>query len=183
MIEDYLVPGAYQVTTAPKKLYDAVPASSPITLVGSAPSTAFKCEVTVSASGSHTDCVGRVTIGSENFDFLAAGTKRSTVNLSALPIVTYANLDCKITIECIDSGGAPIQTETLTAILTLIEPHTSGIMNAQGIWTSINDTQIFSDTELAINDIVRKGTKDYRIKKVDENDMLGDEVEYYTYLA
>lgn len=184
MIEDYLVPGAYRVTVAPKALYDAVPASSPIALVGSAPSTAFRCRAKVTSVAGHTDCTGTLTIGTETLSFSASGiAKTTTVSLSALPIVTYANLDCQITIECIDSGGAPILTETQTAILTLIEPHTSGIMSPQGIWSSINDTQIFSNTELAIGDIVRKGSKDYRIKKADENNMLGAEVEYYTYLA
>lgn len=184
MIEDYLVPGAYQVTTAPKKLYDAVPASSPITLIGSAPSTAFRCKAKVTSVTGHTDCAGTLLIGTETLTFSASSTtKQTTANLSALPVVAYANLDCKITIECIDSGGAPIMSETLTAILTLIEPHQSGIMSPQGVWTSINDTQIFSNIELAIGDIVRKGSKDYHIKSMDENDLLGAEVEYYTYLA
>lgn len=183
MIDAYLAPGAYLVTTAPQKLYDAVPTASPLVLVGSAPSTAFRCRVALSAVAGHTDCAGTITIGTETFTFLQAGSKQTTVNLSALPVVTYANINCKVAIECINSGGAPIQVETTTAILTRIESHQSGFLNAQGIWTTINDTQIFSDTLLAINDVVRKGTKDYHIKQIDENLGLDDEVAFYTYLA
>lgn len=182
MIDAYLTAGAYLVTSAPQKLYDAVPPSSPLTLVGSAPGTVFRCKVTLSAVTGHADCAGTITIGTETFTFLQAGAKQTTVNLSVLPVVTYANIDCKVTIEC-NSGGAPIQVETTTAILTRIEPHQSGSMTAQGVWASINDTQIFSDTLLAINDIVRKGTNDYCIKQIDENLGLDGEVVYYTYLA
>jgi hypothetical protein len=183
LIDMYLTTGAYKVTTAPKELYDAVPPTSPLTLLGSAPSTAFRCKVTVSVATGHTDCAGTITLGTETLTFLQAGTKQTTTNLSALPVVTYSGLDCHVLIECINSGGAPIQVETTTAIMTRIEPHQSGHSDASGIWTTINDTQIFSDTLLAVNDIVRKGTKNYTIKQTDDNEGLGGEVEYYTYLA
>ena len=184
MIDLYLTSGASMVTYATKVLYDDVPLVNPFPLVGSAPSTSFRCRVKATSVAGHTDCSGTITIGSETFTFTTCGQmKVTTVNLSTLPVVTGVGLDCKVTIECIDSGGAPIQVETTTSIMTRIEPHQSGHSDASGTWVTINDTQIFSDTLLAVGDIVRKNGRNYTIKQIDENEGLGGEIEYYTYLA
>lgn len=182
MIEDYLAAGAYKVTKAAHCLYNAASATT-LTLTGTLPSVSFRCSVRLYTATGKTDCAGRVTVGSENLDFLAAGKKITTTILTALPSVTTQNLSCMIEILAIDSGGAPIETETLTAIDTRIESHSSLIPTANGLYTVVQDTQIISNTLLAVNDVVRKGTTDYIIKKADDNPDLGQESDFYTYLA
>jgi len=184
----YLSPGAYRVTNGPVILYSGL-SSGALTLPGAWPANGSKLYIVASAIVGHANCgsvgtPGLVTInGGTPISFIQAGGKTSTVSLTAKPAIVTANMDCHLEITVRDSGLAPITAETQTAIKTRIEPHQSGHSDASGIWTTINDTQIFSDTLLAVGDIVRKGTKDYHIKQMDENTGLGEEVEYYTYLA
>lgn len=183
MIDLYLSPGAYRVTNGPVILYSGL-SSGTLTLPGTWPTNGSKLSVTASAITGHADCAGTVTInGTEIITFIQAGKKTSTVSLTAKPTIVTANLDCNLVITVLDSGLAPITAETQTAIQTRIEPHQSGHSDASGVWTTINDTQIYSDTLLAIGDIVRKGTKDYHIKQIDENPGLDGTNEFYTYLA
>jgi len=183
MIGDYLTAGAYKVTKGPVTLYSGLSSGS-LTLTGTWPANGSKLAIVASAITGHVDCVGTVTInGSEVITFTQAGRKTSTVSLTSKPTIVTTNLDCNLVITVLDSGLAPIQSETQTAINTRIEPHQSGHVDASGTWTTINDTQIFSDTSLVVNDVVRKNTRDYTIKQVDENLDLGGEVAYYTCLA
>jgi hypothetical protein len=109
-------------------------------------------------------------------------TKITTVSLTAKPNVTSSGLDCHCHITVIDTGGADVVAETLTAINTRIESYQSGFYNSQGIWTK-TDSLILSDTSLSIGDIVRKGAQNHIIKKADDNPDLGQESDFYTYLA
>lgn len=182
MIDVYLVPGAYRATTSAHELYDGL-SSTTLTLTGTLPSVAFKCLVRLYASGSHTDCAGTVTIGTETLTFTVAAKKITTTLLTALPTITTSNLDCCIEITCLDTQGAIITAETLTAIDTRIEPVTQRIQLSSGEWSNQIGVQIFSDTELNVGDVVRKGTHNYKISFVDEDTGLGGEVLFYTYLA
>jgi hypothetical protein len=183
MIGDYLTAGAYKVTKGPVTLYSGL-SSGALTLTGTWPANGSRLAIVASAVTGHTDCAGRVAInGTENIDFLVAGRKTSAASLPALPTIVTTNLDCNLVITVLDSGLAPIQAETSTAINTRIEPHQSGHVDASGAWTTVNDTQIFSDTMLNVGDVVRKSSRNYTIKQVDENLDLGGEVAYYTYLA
>jgi len=187
MIDDYLTPGAYKVTKGPVTLYIGLSSGS-LTLTGTWPANGSRLAIVASAITGHTNCgselvPGTVTINGTAISFKQAGRKTSTATLTALPTIVTANLDCNLVITVLDSGLSPIQTETSTAINTRIEPHQSGYIDASGTWTTINDTQIFSDTSLVVNDVVRKNTRDYTIKQVDDNPDLGGEVAYYTYLA
>jgi hypothetical protein len=85
-------------------------------------------------------------------------------------------------ITVIDTGGVDILAETLIAIDTRIEAYNSGFYNSQGVWTKTNSL-ILSVTELQIGDMVRKGTKDYKIQNAEDNPDLGQESDFYTYLA
>jgi len=183
MIEDYLNQAAYRVVSSTKELLNAVPPSIPVTLTGAAPAVAFKCRCKVAASGTHTDLVGHLYINAEDLNFISGvTTKQSTTLLTSLPVVTYLGLDCSILVECLDSGGADIKAETLTAIAIRLEKYDSGYYNASGVWTK-TDTQILSQTLLSIGDKVRYGGKDYTIRKVEDNTDLGGETEFYSYLA
>ena len=181
MIDDYLAAGAYLVAKAAVSLFDGTITASPT--IGSWPTgITGRCKVIISSVTGHTDCAGTITIGSETLTFTQAGTKQTTVNLTAKPTVTSAGLDCHCHITVIDVAGADVASETLTAINTRIEAYNSGFYNSQGIWTKTNSL-ILSTTELQIGDIVRKGTRDYRIQNAEDNPDLGQESDFYTYLA
>jgi hypothetical protein len=183
MIDLYLTSGAYKVTKGPVTLYSGL-SSGALTLTGTWPVNGSRLAIVASAVTGHADCSGTVVInGSETITFTQAGRKTSAVSLVALPMIVTTNLDCNLVITVLDSGLAPTQVETQTAINTRIEPHQSGHSDASGAWTTVNDTQIFSDTMLNVGDVVRKSSRNYTIKQVDENLDLGGEVAYYTYLA
>lgn len=181
MISDYLAAGAYLVTKAATSIFDGTLTASPT--IGAWPSgVTGRCKVVLSSVSGHTDCAGSITIGTETLTFSQAGTKITTTNLTAKPSVSSAGLDCHCHITVIDTGGADVLTETLTAINTRIESYQSGFYNAQGVWTK-TDSIILSDTDLSVNAIVRKGSRDYIIRKAEDNPDLGQESDFYTYLA
>ena len=181
MIDDYLAAGAYLVTKAAASLFDGTLTASPT--IGAWPTgITGRCKVIISSVTGHTDCTGTITIGSETLTFVQAGTKQTTISLTAKPTVTSSGLDCHCHITVIDVGGADVVAETLTAINTRIEAYNSGFYNSQGVWTKTNSL-ILSTTELQIGDIVRKGTKNYRIQNAEDNPDLGQESDFYTYLA
>ena len=181
MIDDYLCSGAVLVTKSPVSLYDGT--SSATFTLGTWPSgKTGRLKITISSVAGHTDCAGSITAGSETVTFTQAGTKQTTTNLTSNPVITSTGLDCHAHITVIDTGGADILTETLTTINTRIEAYNSGFYNSQGVWTKTNSL-ILSTTELQIGDIVRKGTKDYKIQNAEDNPDLGQESDFYTYLA
>ena len=173
---------AYILTYANHVLYDGIPTVSPIVLAGTAPTTVFKCVVTISSVPDHTDCTGRITIGSENLDFLAAGTKRSTVDLSVLPIVSYLNLNCRVRIEAVNSGGAPIIDETATATKIQHESTTSGFYNAQGQWTVYSGSYAMCKDPATTADKLRYNGVDLPITKVDTEKWFSKILYYIFYL-
>jgi len=101
------------------------------------------------------DVVGTVTIATETITYTVAATKTTTVSLTSLPAVSYANIDCKITIKCINSGGAPLFIETETNLPCKIEVKTKNIPSPTGGWTSIQATEMQARGTFAIDDIVK----------------------------
>ena len=181
MIDDYLAAGAYRVTKSPVSLYDGT--SSATFTLGAWPSgKTGRLKITISSVTGHTDCAGSITAGSETVTFTQAGTKQTTTNLTSNPVITSTGLDCHVHITVIDTGGADLLTETLIAINTRIEAYNSGFYNSQGVWTKTNSL-ILSTTELQISDIVRKGSRNYKIQNAEDNPDLGQESDFYTYLA
>ena len=176
---------AYLVTTAAASLFDGTITASPTISLWPTGITG-RCKVVMSSVIGHTDCVGSITIGSETLTFPAGMTppmtKQTTISLTAKPTITSSGLDCHCHITVIDVGGADVTAETLTAINTRIEAYNSGFYNSQGVWTKTNSL-ILSTTELQIGDIIRKGTRDYRIQNAEDNPDLGQESDFYTYLA
>jgi len=181
MIDDYLASGAYRVTKAAATLHDAT-STATFTLSTWPSGVTGRLKIIVSSKTGHTDCVGTITAGSETIEFKQAGTKTTTNNLTAKPAATSTGLDCHVKIVVVDTGGVEILEETLTAIDTRIEAYNSGFYNAQGVWTKTNSL-ILCKTELQIGDIVRKGTRDYKIQSAEDNPDLGQESDFYTYLV
>ena len=173
---------AYLVTSATKELYDAVPASSPITLTGTAPTGQFKCRCKVSASGTHNDMVGHLYINAEDLNFTSGvTTKQSTTLLTSIPLVTYSGLDCSVLIECLDSGGAPIMAETLTAIKIRFEPTSKMYMSTAGAWTQSQAYAMVVNSTIGINSKIRYSSIDYTVKQVEALNWL-DGTELYRIL-
>lgn len=185
MIGDYTNTSAYLVEESVKELYDGVPASRPLTISATPPTVNYRCQVTLSAVTGHTDCAGSITVGSDTLTFSAAGKKicTTTITASTKPAVTFTGLDCNILIECIDVGGQPIYSESLTAINVRLEPHQSSLQQPNGTYTKITDTAIYSTTALAVGDTIRINSTDYTLKQVDPEYDLGGEIEYYSCLA
>jgi hypothetical protein len=178
MIENYLNQSAYKIVKGNYTLFSGTSASS-LVITSTAPSIPFRLKIT--ASG--TDCAGTITVnGSETLTYVIAGTKTTTTVLSALPTITTANLDCTITITCLDAAGAPIQGETLTPIMIRLEAYQSGFWNAEGTWTKADD-QVFCKTLMSVGDIIRCNSIDHTIVKVEDNPNLGGISEFYTYLV
>lgn len=101
------------------------------------------------------DVAGTVTITTETITYTVAATKTTTVILTSLPVVTYANLDCKITIKCINSGGAPLYIETETNLPCKIEIKSKSVPRPEGGWTSIQSTQMQARGTFAAGDLIK----------------------------
>jgi hypothetical protein len=168
------------VVSAAKQLYNGQTAAS-LTMTATALAEAFRVAVTLSPTTGHTDVVGSVTVGSEVLTFTAATRKTTTTLLSARPVIPTSGLDCNILVECINSGGAPIYSETTTAIKILLETNQGGFYDAQGAWIKTDDL-IMSETLMAVGDRVRVGSTDYIIRKVfGANNLDTHAIDHYEY--
>jgi len=164
---------AYLVTKAPSSLFDDTITAS-LTLAAWPTGRTGKLKVTVSAVAGHTDCAGTVTLGTETLTFVAAGTKLTTVNLTANPAASSANLDCHLHITVVDTGGADIMVDTLTAIDINFTDEQEYYSQAIGGFAK-RPAQAITDNETAeVGDVVRIGTIDYPVKAVHvKKDRLG----------
>jgi hypothetical protein len=175
MISDYLSQSGYRVTKAHHVLFDGLSGATLI-LTGSLPSVAFRCLVALYTAGAHTDCAGSVVVGSETLAFAAAGKKITTVNLSALPTITTSGLNCMVLVEAITTGGAPIQTETQTAIDCRFQNTQKNFQNQEGQWTQSQAVAYVSDSSFEIGSVFSQGGYDYQIAQVSaHSDLDGEE--------
>ena len=182
MIGDYTNTSAYLVSKAIVELYDGVPASSPLTISATPPTVAYRFRATVTSVTGHTDCAGTLFIGSDSLSFSASGqTKQCTTQMAAniKPTVSYSGLDCNILIECLDVGGQPIYTETLTPINVRLDPHQTAIQQENGTWIRLTDTAIITETALVVGNTIRINNTNYNIKHVDPVYDLGGEIDHY----
>ena len=167
MIGSYLNQDAYRVLVSNWVLYNDEPASSPITLTGDLPSVSFRCRAKVSSATGHTDCAGTLTIGTETLTFSATGqTKITTVNLSALPTVTYSGLDCTILIEAIDSAGAPLRIETAKEVSCRFQDTQKSFRDAQGNWSLSSAIAYVNEPEFVIGTKISYDGYDYDIAQI-----------------
>ncbi len=162
---------AYLVTKATVSLFDGALTASPT--IGSWPSgITGRCKVTISSVTGHTDVAGTITIGSEALTFTQAGTKQTTVNLTAKPTVSSSGLDCHCHITVIDTGGADVMAETLTAIKIRFEPTSKSYMSATGTWTQSQAYAMVVNSAIKINDIIRYNSIDYPVKQIEAFNLL-----------
>ena len=165
-IDDYLNQKAQKKTSVLWTLYNNLSAA-PLALTGTAPAVTFRCKITLSASGAHTDCAGTVTVNAEVITFTVAATKTTTTNLTALPTITTANLDCNVKITCIDTGGADIYQHSYADFLCRWEDVAVMFLNSAGAWTQSN-AKVIAKTVYAVGDFLRKDgtTTEYAIKQM-----------------
>jgi hypothetical protein len=166
MIDDYLNQVGEKKTSVLWQLYNNLSAPSPLVLTGAAPAVTFKCKITLSVSGAHTDCNGSVTVNAEIISFTQAGTKTTTTNLTVLPAVTCQNLDCQVKITCIDTGGADIYQHSYADFFCRWEDVNVLFMNNLGAWTQSN-AKVVCKEAYAVGDYLRKDgtTTEYPIKQ------------------
>lgn len=145
---------AKKVTKTAATLFSGNSAAT-LTLTGSWPANGSKLKIVASSVTGHTDCVGVVTVNSENVTFTQAATKTTTTNLTALPTITTSNLDCYLTITVLDSGLAPIYTSTETDLPCTIKLVSRGVQAADGTWTSVKSTELRARGTFSIGDIIK----------------------------
>ena len=164
-ITPYLKQSCYKVTKANHILYSGLSAAT-LTLTGTLPTVGFRTAVTLSSTTGHTDCAGTVVVGGETLTFTAAGKKLTTTNLSALPVITTANLDCTVLIEAITTGGAPIIKETQTAIYCRLQNTQKSFLNPSGEWAQSAAIAYTNDSALVIGAELLVGSTYYNIAQV-----------------
>jgi hypothetical protein len=165
-----LIDDALKIVRANHVLYSGLSGSgAALVPTGALPAVPFRCEVTVSSTTGHADCAGSVTVGSETLAFAAAGKKKSTVNLTALPTITPSGLDCNILVEAISPGGAVLQQETSTAIKIRMKSKSKSIPSPAGGWESIRESYALSRASDAVakGDIIRYGGQDYIVSAIE----------------
>lgn len=160
---------AYLVTKAAHSLYNAASAAT-LTLTGTLPSVAFRCSVRLYTATGKTDVAGTVVVGSETLTFTVAGKKTTTNLLTALPVVTTANLNCMIEILAIDSGGAEIQKETVTVIDIKFKDDTEYYSQAIGGFVKRPAHCTTDETASQIGDVIRYAGVDHVIKAIHPTD-------------
>ena len=161
---------AYLVTKTAVSLFDGTLTASPT--IGSWPTgITGRCKVIISSVTGHTDCVGSITIGSETLTFPAGLTppitKQTTVSLTAKPTVSSTGLDCHCHITVIDTGGADVMVETLTALKIRFEPTSKMFMNTTGSWTQSQAYAMVVNSTIKINDIIRYNSTSYPVRQIE----------------
>lgn len=130
---------AKKVTKAVAILFDGNSSAS-LVLTGAWPTNGCRLKIVASSVTGHTDCAGTVTVNSEVITFTQAATKTTTTDLTALPTITTANLDCHLVISILDSGLAPIYLSTETDLPCRIYLKRKSIPAPEGGFTSIQET-------------------------------------------
>lgn len=160
-----LTDSASLVTKAAASLYDGT--SSATFTLGTWPSgKTGRLKITISSVAGHTDCAGSITVGSEIVTFTQAGTKTTTTNLTANPVITSTGLDCHCHLTVIDTGGADIMVETITPIDIKFRDEQEYYNQAIGAFVKRPAQCVTDETASRINDIIRFNGVDYPIKAI-----------------
>jgi hypothetical protein len=133
---------AFLVEKANWKLYNALGTATLTVLTP--PTGNFRLKITLSASTTHTDCAGTLSINCSAVTFSAAGSQTTSTTLSSKPTITTSGLDCWILIEAIDTNGQPIKQTTNTPIKIRWEDYTKAILTPSGIWASQRTTKAYT---------------------------------------
>jgi hypothetical protein len=162
-----MVPGikkaAVRVDRRTWRIFSGLPSLLPSLESGDGlPAVPFKCAVTCSAVTGHTDVIGSITIGSETLSFTSATKKTTTTLLSALPVVSVADLDCNILIEAVG-----VLKETLTDILIGFKATQKSFRDSAGNWTVCSAIAKTVDTGCIAGTILRVDGIDYTVVQVE----------------
>jgi hypothetical protein len=181
LIDAYLKDTAEKKTNVLWVFYDALNTAT-LTLIKGAPAVTFKVKIQASASGAHTDCAGTVTVNAEVITFTQAATKTTTTNLTVLPTITTANLDCNLKIWAIDTGNADIYEAVYTAFACRWEAVSKAFVQSTGTWTQ-SAAKVVAKTVYAIGDYLRKygTTTEITIKRINTVTNGDGDVEYIEY--
>ncbi len=163
---------AYIVEHSIKELYDGVPTASPISssAIGTPPTVAYRCRVTVTSVTGHANCTGSVTIAGEAMDFATSGQKKTyttTITASNKPVISYSGLNCSILIECLDVAGQEILTETTTAIAVKYEPELVTLREPTGAFTTYNGYFMMVNSTVDLGSVIRFNSIDYNPKRIE----------------
>lgn len=166
-----MVPGikkaAYRVDRSNWRLFQGRSAATLVLNGDGLPDIPFRCAVILSTETGHTDVNGSVTVGSEAVNFSSATRKTFMTVLSALPVITTANLDCNILIEAISESGSPIKKETLTSILIGFKKTQKTFLDANGQFSMSSAIAKTTDTNCVAGGILRVDGQDYNIRQVE----------------
>lgn len=181
LIDAYLKDTAEKRTNVLWVLYDNISAAT-LTLIKGAPPVTFKVKVQASASGAHTDVAGTCSVNAEVLTFTVAATKTTTTNLTVLPTITTANLDCNLKIWCIDTGGADIYEAVYTAFACRWEAISKAFVQSTGTWTQ-SAAKVIAKEVYAVADYLRKygTTTEITIKRINTVTNADGDVEFIEY--
>lgn len=170
-----LTDSASLVTKSAASLYDGT-SSATFTLSAWPSGKTGRLKITISSVTGHADCAGTITAGSETVTFTQAGTKQTTTNLTSNPVITSTGLDCHVHITVIDTGGADIMVETVTATDIKFRDEQEYYSQAIGAFVKRPAQCVTDETTSQINDIIRYNGVDYPIKAIHaKRDRLGIE--------
>ena len=127
----------------------------PAVPTGPVPASPFRVAITISAAVGHVDVVGSVFVNAEGIEFTEATRRTNSRELTALPAITTAGLDCSILVECITTGGAPIRKETLKAIEIICFPKTHILRDPSGSGWMQTSYDVWSEEPMSIGDQIR----------------------------
>lgn len=181
LIDAYLKDTGEKRTNVLWVFYNDLSAAA-LTLIKGAPAVTFRVKIQASASGAHTDCAGTVTVNAETVTFTAAATKTTTTNLTALPTITTANLDCNLNISAINTGGADIYEAVYTAFACRWEAVSKAFVQSTGTWTQ-SAAKVITKEVYAVADYLRKygTTTEITIKRINTVTNADGEVEFIEY--
>ncbi len=172
---------AQLVSKSPAYLFSGILTASPV--INSWPSgVTGRCKVTISPVAGHTVCAGTITIGAETLTFTQPGTKITTINLTSKPSVSSSGLDCKCLIAVIDAGGSPVESETIVDVKVQFENTSSGFFNSSGVWQVYSGSYALCKSSARVGDVLRYGSMDMPIVKVDTEKWFSKTIYYIFYL-
>jgi hypothetical protein len=185
LINDYLNQLAEKQTSILWPIYTGLSAAALVLNGQGMPTGQIRLKVTISASGTHTDCSGTITInGTEVLTYTVAASKTTTTYLSSLPTITTANLDCWIVIQALDTAGNALYYVTWTPFACRWVNVQEEYQSSTGTWLLSNNKVTAAAVYTAATVIRKYGTTTtFTIMKVlDVVDLDGNE-DFLTYIT
>ncbi len=152
--DEFVQVEANQILQGPWVLYDGLTSELDLS-AAETPIEAFRLAITVSPATGHTTVEGTVHIDEEGLEFIEATRLTNEEDLTELPDISTADLDCNILIECISTTGEPLFRETLVPITCVVFPKTSVRRDPNGSGFMETTYNIYTEAALKIGDQIR----------------------------